>query len=269
MDDMTLGRLAEHVAGRVVGDPETTIVGVATLEGAVSGQITFLSNKKYLPHVKDTRASAIIVAEEIQTDIAMLVAKRMNAKRDRSRHIDLDRIKYAAQLHDAGKISVAKEVLHKPSKLNDDEYERMKRHPIVSQFILSEMHLPAELKGLDVIAALHHERYDGKGYPCGFRGDEIPIESRIMAAADTFDAMTSERPYRKALPPEVAMDEITRMAGTQIDPDVAAVFNELYQEGALASVVGEERLGDLANPPDSSRFRQLMVKLIEALAPKS
>ena len=210
-----------------------------------------------------TRGHSIRVAE-----IGKLVAKRMNAHLPHAQQMDLDRILYAGQLHDAGKIAVTEEVLHKPAKLTDEEYEQMKRHPIVTHFILNEMHLPAEIKGMDVIAALHHERYDGKGYPCGFKGEEIPMESRILAAGDTFDAMTSERPYRKAMPADEAMAEIDRVAGTQLDPDVARVFGELYREGGLASVVGEHRLGDLASLPNAEGFRQLIAKLLDSLAPR-
>jgi len=230
-------------------------------------QLLYLSNIGALVKAVEardeyTRGHSMRVAE-----YATLIGRRMNRTRDASQRINLDRLRYAGQLHDAGKINVTQQVLHKPSKLNFEEYEQMKRHPIVTHFILSEMHLPPELKGLDIIAALHHERFDGNGYPCGFKGDETPIESRILAAADTFDAMTSDRPYRKALQSDVAMAEVNRVANTQLDPDVVVAFTEVHKSGLIDNVLGDERAGGLASLPTPRRFRQLLTKLKETLEP--
>jgi hypothetical protein len=135
-------------------------------------------------------------------------------------------MKRAALLHDVGKIGVSDFILHKPGPLTPEEWEEMRRHPVIGY----EM-----LKGVRFLAApteivhSHHERFDGKGYPRALAGDEIPVGARIFAVADTFDAMTSDRPYRRALPWEAARDEIVRNSGTQFDPQVVEAFLQAYE----------------------------------------
>ena len=136
---------------------------------------------------------------------------------------DLDIIVRAAVLHDVGKIGVPSAVLNKPSRLDQGEFRLIQRHPQVGVEIVREIQA---MEGTLAIIQDHHERIDGKGYPRGLRGDEIALGARILAVADTFDAMTSDRPYRKGLPTEVAFDEIKRCSGTQFDPEVAQVFLE-------------------------------------------
>jgi response regulator RpfG family c-di-GMP phosphodiesterase len=133
----------------------------------------------------------------------------------------LENLRRASILHDLGKIGVREVVLNKPGRLNDEEFMEIVRHPEVATKILDPIPffqplLPAILH--------HHERFDGKGYPGHLTGDEIPFESRIMAIADTFDAMTSTRAYRKALPVEAANSEIVRCSGSQFDPEIVPVF---------------------------------------------
>ncbi|MEL6795958.1 MAG: HD-GYP domain-containing protein [Planctomycetota bacterium] len=128
-----------------------------------------------------------------------------------------ERLRVAGLLHDVGKIGVAEAVLQKSGKLTRDEYEQIKKHPEIGHRILKD------LKGLDDIlpAVLHHhERLDGGGYPHGLKGDRIPMNARIVAAADTFDAMSSTRSYRARLPREEVLAEIRRSSGSQLDPDV-------------------------------------------------
>jgi response regulator RpfG family c-di-GMP phosphodiesterase len=127
----------------------------------------------------------------------------------------------ASVLHDLGKIGVRESVLNKPGKLTSEEYADIVRHPEVAKGILEPIPyfqplLPAILH--------HHERYDGSGYPAGLSGDRIPLHSRIMAVADTFDAMTSTRAYRDALPVFEANAEIRRCAGAQFDPEIVPCF---------------------------------------------
>lgn len=139
----------------------------------------------------------------------------------------VERIYMAGLLHDVGKIGVPENVLQKTGRLTSEEYELMKRHPQVGARIL------AEVKQLsDVVPAVlhHHERYDGRGYPSQLAGRDIPLAGRIICLADAFDAMTSNRTYRKALPLEVAMTEIRRCSGTQFDPALAEAFLEVPQE---------------------------------------
>jgi putative nucleotidyltransferase with HDIG domain len=134
---------------------------------------------------------------------------------------ELDVIVRAAILHDVGKIGVPELVLNKPGRLTDEEFLLIRKHPVVGVEIVREIQAMEET--LDIIRA-HHERVDGKGYPSGIRGDDIPLGARIMAVVDTYDAMTSDRPYRQGLPAEVAFEEIERCSSTQFDPEVAQVF---------------------------------------------
>jgi diguanylate cyclase (GGDEF)-like protein len=124
-------------------------------------------------------------------------------------------------LHDVGKIGVPDSILNKPGRLTDDERIIMETHPALGEVIVRKAPaLAAALPGV----RHHHERWDGKGYPDGLSGEEIPRLARFLAVADTFDAMTSDRPYRKGLPHEVALGEISKGAGTQFDPELAEAF---------------------------------------------
>jgi putative nucleotidyltransferase with HDIG domain len=134
---------------------------------------------------------------------------------------EVERVYMAGLLHDVGKIGVPESVLQKAGRLTPDEFEQMKKHPEVGARILADVkQLQSVLPGV----LHHHERYDGKGYPHGLSGDKIPLMGRIICLADCFDAMTSNRTYRRALPVEVAMSEIRRCSGTQFDPALAEAF---------------------------------------------
>jgi diguanylate cyclase (GGDEF)-like protein/putative nucleotidyltransferase with HDIG domain len=132
----------------------------------------------------------------------------------------VERIRLAGILHDVGKIAVPDAVLSKPGKLTEDEYEQMKKHPEIGALIVDG----AELKDVASWVMAHHERPDGLGYPKGLYGEEIPLEARILAVADAYEAMTVDRVYREALPVETARAELRRCAGTQFDPRVVEVF---------------------------------------------
>ncbi len=138
--------------------------------------------------------------------------------------IYLEDIEIAGLLHDIGKIAMPKSVLCKNGKLTDEEFLIMKAHPSKGEKIV------LNIKKLQMIAEWvksHHEKYDGTGYPDGLKGNNIPLAGRIIALADTYDAMTSTRPYRTALPHETAISEIKRCAGTQFDPELAMLFVQL------------------------------------------
>ena len=130
-------------------------------------------------------------------------------------------LELSAIFHDIGKIGTPDIVLNKPSRLNEDEFQIMKKHPENSFEILKEF---PYFERVAENARLHHERFDGKGYPLGLKGEEIPLAARIILIADTFDAMTSTRPYRKGLPYEVAYDELIQFSGTQFDPELVKLF---------------------------------------------
>jgi len=147
----------------------------------------------------------------------------------RSKAIDLpksfrENLYIAGLLHDIGKIGVPENVLRKESGLTDEEFSQIKEHPIHGAEILKN--LPEFEQCLEGVK-FHHERYDGRGYPQGLKGDEIPVIAAVVAVADTYDAMTSDRTYRKALPKEAAIQEIEKNAGIQFNPIAAKAFVDL------------------------------------------
>jgi HD-GYP domain-containing protein (c-di-GMP phosphodiesterase class II) len=138
-------------------------------------------------------------------------------------HLLLD-IERGALLHDVGKIGVPDAVLKKPKALNEGEWEAMRKHPLLAGLMVSKVGF---LEGALPILLYHHERYDGTGYPFGLVADKIPVEARIFSVVDSYDAMTSERPYRAAMTHEEAMTEILANSGTQFDPGVVFAFDDL------------------------------------------
>ena len=134
---------------------------------------------------------------------------------------DLHPVEVGAVIHDIGKIGIPDRILLKPGRLDTDEFAEMRRHPEISSYILDELELPPIVRDM---ARNHHERFDGRGYPDGLAGKDIPLAARILTVADAFDAMTSDRPYRRALSHEVAAAEIRRNAGSQFCPDVVAAL---------------------------------------------
>jgi putative nucleotidyltransferase with HDIG domain len=148
----------------------------------------------------------------------------------------LESLALGATLHDIGKIGVPDQVLLKPAKLNDEEAAAMRRHPQDGAEIVSRIESLHEI--LPIVRS-HHERIDGKGYPDGLAGDDIPLAARIVAVADTFDAMTTSRPYRTALAHEIAAQEITKHAGVQHCATVVAVFDRLFASGRFRVEAGE------------------------------
>ena len=133
----------------------------------------------------------------------------------------LNELRTLGLLHDIGKIAIDNSILNKSDRLTKEEWNEIKRHPEIGYRILSSVNDMAELAGF-ILA--HHERWDGKGYPKGIKGTDIPLQARITAVADAYDAMTSKRAYRDPLPESVAVDELEKNAGTQFDPEIVRVF---------------------------------------------
>ncbi len=153
----------------------------------------------------------------------------MSAKR-------LELLEYAALLHDIGKIGVSGDIISKNGKLTDEEYESMKAHPAAGAQIIERLKF---LKEAAQIVKYHHERPDGRGYPDGLKGEEIPFEARILQVCDTLDAMTSTRSYRKAMDIERCMEEFRKYRGVQFDPEVVDALVGLHRRGELV-LIGDE-----------------------------
>ena len=173
---------------------------------------------------------------------------------------DIDNVKYAALLHDIGKIGVADSVLNKPGKLTESEYEVIKSHTTIGSEILQNI---STISTAELVARHHHERYDGKGYPDGLAGEDIPFEARIVCIADAYDAMNSRRVYRKSLSRERIREEFVNGRGTQFDPVYLDVFLKLFDENELE--VKEERAKD----PMIAESGLILQKVMETMSQQS
>jgi len=202
---------------------------------AVEQAALFAKMRKYADQVElsyDTTLRVLITAldqkdsathghSERVSRLAVTLAREMGVPEDEL--VDIER---GALLHDVGKIGVPDDVLRKPEDLNESEWEAMRKHPLLAGLMVSKVEF---LEGALPILLYHHERYDGGGYPFGLEGKNIPIEARIFAVVDSYDAMTSDRPYREAMPHLVALGEIQRNAGIQFDPEVVVAFTRIME----------------------------------------
>lgn len=194
----------------------------------------YQSIEKFYIQLVETLAKIIDAKDSYTSDHAMRARERavklalkLNVPQSMIRTIE-----YAALLHDMGKIGIDEKIITKPGKLTEEEYKQMKKHPEIAYQILSPIEF---LTPVSKIVLYHHEWYNGMGYPDGLKGNEIPLGSRIVSVIDAWDAMTSDRPYRKALPREVAIDELKKGAGKQFDPEVVKAFLELIEEDNLSN----------------------------------
>lgn len=205
-----------------------------------SEQRAFFATLEALSSTLDAKDSYTRGHSERVAHLAVAIAEQLKLER-----ADLDRIWIAGRLHDVGKIGVPESVLLKPGGLTDAEFEQIKRHPTIGFEILRgvpgvEPMLPAVLH--------HHERWDGRGYPAGLAGENIPVDARIMAVADTFDAMSSKRSYRDSLPREVVLAELERSRGSQLDAHMVDAFMrvDLSQYDRMAANAVAQTKGEIA-----------------------
>lgn len=155
---------------------------------------------------------------------------------------EMDEISLLAVLHDIGKVGIKESILQKPGKLTKEEWEEMKKHPEIGYRIAQNT---PELANVAEYILYHHERWDGQGYPQGLKGEEIPVLCRILAVADAYDAMTSDRTYRKAMNREEAIAELKRNAGTQFEPEVVEKFINCLHKLSAGMEVEEFQQTDL------------------------
>jgi len=197
----------------------------------------FLSSIQMLAGAVDEKDPYTRGHSDRVTRYSVLIATEMGLKED-----DIDKIRISAQLHDVGKIGIEDRILKKPGALTPEEFEIMKTHTTKGAAILRPVEMLRDmLPGIE----LHHESLDGRGYPHGLKGEQIPLMPRIIMVADTFDAMTTNRPYQAAMDPEYVIRIINSLAATKFDPTVVAAMTKVFESGKLriqraAAVSGEE-----------------------------
>ncbi len=189
-------------------------VGRVARDAATASLTSVLSP---LPHYRG-QPSALIAS------IVVAMAKNLDLADG-----EVERIRTAALLHDVGKVGLPQDILDKPAALSAAEWRTVVQHPRIGQVILEQA---AALKEAVPIILHHHERYSGHGYPFGLRGNDIPLGARIVAIADAYDAMTNDRPYKRAISHDAAIEELRRHAGTQFDPELVALFCDLFANRA-------------------------------------
>ncbi|MCK4309349.1 MAG: HD domain-containing protein [Candidatus Atribacteria bacterium] len=155
-------------------------------------------------------------------EYAVLIAQKLGLREE-----EIESLRYAAILHDIGKIGVRGIILNNPNGLTTEEYDEVKRHPIIGENIISPIEL---LQPIRPLIRHHHEWYNSKGYPDGLSKEDIPLGARILAVVDAYDAMKSDRPYRKALTEETAIQELKHGSGTQFDPTIVEIFLEIFKQ---------------------------------------
>ena len=186
---------------------------------------TYISTVKALMSIVEAKDAYTKGHTERVADYSVALARKMRLDREKLRHL-----RYAAVLHDIGKLVIYERVLNKTGSLDEDEWELLKSHPVIGASIIENMEF---LAGAVPLVRHHHEHFDGGGYPNGLAGEKIPLGARIIAVADAYDAMTTDRPYRAALSKKVAINTMKEKAGTQFDERVVENFVELVEMGRL------------------------------------
>jgi HD-GYP domain-containing protein (c-di-GMP phosphodiesterase class II) len=196
--------------------------------------LLYVSNQPVYRSLKDEMCELTEIVKQVEkkdiytfnhservSEYSKMIAEKLNFEGER-----LENLVYASTFHDVGKINIPDEILNKPGRLTEEEMKYIKKHPIDG----SKMIHDTFLKYTSKIIEQHHERLNGSGYPYGLKGDEIMLEARIIAVADSYDAMTSDRPYRSGMDSALAVKELISMKGTHYDEDVVDVFIKILKE---------------------------------------
>jgi putative two-component system response regulator len=212
-----LQRLVEEKTGRVL-----------ELQGAI------LNTLADLVESRDDVTGGHVQRTQRWLDILVGALQDFGLYREETADWDMKLVSQSSQLHDVGKIAISDGILRKPGKLTPDEFEKMKRHSLFGARIIEKISARASesdfLKHSKIFAMTHHEKWDGSGYPDGLRGEEIPLQGRLMAIADVYDALISDRPYKKAISHEEAARIIIEGRGTHFDPVLIDVFQEVKDQ---------------------------------------
>ena len=236
--------------GGVFTDDDLNFVSNLASQAAVA-----IMNVQIMEDLKNTHFEAITaLAEALEAKdsvtrnhsdrmlrFAIQIAGRLGLNEDRK-----EGLRYLAVLHDIGKIGIPEHILLKPGKLTDEEYSVMKQHPVIGAQLVQKVSFLSEIAPL---IHAHHEQYDGKGYPQGLSGIDIPIESRIVSVLDAFDAMTSDRPYRQSIGLDRAIRELKDFAGSQFDPCVVEEFISILVEQDMDNGEGTQDKHDEVTEP--------------------
>lgn len=231
------------------------------------------SNKKYLREIEEKQNQIQRVTLQTITTIANLIDAKDEYTQGHSQRVaeyasalagamgyseeQVQNVKFIGLLHDIGKVGIPDSLLNKPGKLTDAEFTLMKQHVVIGSNILKDENM---IEGLVDGVRHHHERYDGRGYPDGLAGESIPEIARIVGIADAYDAMTSNRVYRKRLSEETVMAELERCSGTQFDPRIAHIFIELLKKGKLQSLSPDK---DIRSDSLGEQSAQILKSIIE------
>ncbi|MDD2717452.1 MAG: HD domain-containing protein [Candidatus Wallbacteria bacterium] len=248
--DEVIGVLSVNnkINGREFNDSDLEMAMTMASQAAIAIENASLYENMHKSYISTVRAlSAAIDAKDkytsghstAVTEYTIPIAREMKLSQ-----AEIEKLEYAGLLHDIGKIGVMEQILNKPGRLTNEEFGSIKKHPVIGFEILKSIDF---LKDVTLLVRHHHERFDGKGYPDGLVGEAIPLGARIIAVADTFDAMTSDRPYRKGLPVEIALKEIRNCSGSQFDPRVVEAFVSAYDRGSIKLHVTGEELTKLAD----------------------
>jgi putative nucleotidyltransferase with HDIG domain len=210
-DVRLLSTIANHVA-----------IAIGNIELFTSLQEAYLATVRSLAAAVDAKDTYTRGHSDRVATYATLIAERMGVSHEQRIALEM-----AAYLHDIGKIGVAEEILLKPGKLTSDEMAQMRHHPLIGANILKPVAFPW---AITPIVRHHHEHFDGTGYPAGLKGEEIPLLARILTAADSYEAMTADRPYRSSLTNEAALEELRGCSGTQFDPRIVDVLVDIVEQ---------------------------------------
>ncbi len=234
-----IGYLIAYLASRTAGAAMVVLFMMPLLLARYSFKLFLRANEQQADMIRTL--TAVIEAKDAYTEGHSVrvskyvdrIAKEMKLGRHVAKNLHL-----AALFHDIGKIGVPESVLCKPGILTDEEWVLMKQHPVIGTRILNNTHYSDQV---ETLVRHHHEFFDGRGYPDGTKGDEIPFEVYVLGVADAFDAMTSDRPYRAGMTARRAREIIAECAGGQFHPDVAAAVTRMIDEGKLAVIPPKEK----------------------------